>query len=117
MAKKTVKDLDVTGKKVIVRVDFNVPLKDGEITDDNRILGALPTINYLLENDAKIVLMSHLGKINHKDSEQTAADKAKNDMAPVAARLAELVDAKVTFIDVTRGKKLEDAVANMENGD
>ena len=58
MAKKTVRDLDVAGKRVIVRVDFNVPLKDGVITDDNRILGALPTINYLLENNAKIILMS-----------------------------------------------------------
>lgn len=118
MAKKTVRDLDVTGKKTIVRVDFNVPLKDGVITDDNRILGALPTINYLLENNAKIILMSHLGKVNHKDEAQTAKDKAKNNMAPVAKRLAELLpNAKVTFVDVTRGKVLEDAVANMENGE
>ena len=118
MAKKTVKDLDVTGKKVIVRVDFNVPLKDGVITDDNRILGALPTINYLLENNAKVVLMSHLGKVNHKDEEKTAADKAKNDMAPVAKRLQELVpNAKVIFVDVTRGKKLEDTVAQMNEGE
>ncbi len=118
MAKKTVRDLDVTGKKTIVRVDFNVPLKDGVITDDNRILGALPTINYLLENNAKIILMSHLGKVNHKDEAQTAKDKAKNNMAPVAKRLAELLpNTKVTFVDVTRGKVLEDAVANMENGE
>ncbi len=118
MAKKTVRDLDVTGKKVIVRVDFNVPLKDGVITDDNRILGALPTINYLLENKAKVVLMSHLGKINHKDDQQTVADKAKNNMAPVANRLSELVpNAKVTFVDVTRGKALEDAVAEMKEGE
>lgn len=118
MAKKTVRDLDVTGKKVIVRVDFNVPLKDGVITDDNRILGALPTINYLLENNAKVILMSHLGKVNHKDEAQTVADKAKNDMAPVAKRLQELVpEAKVTFVDVTRGKKLEDTVAEMKEGE
>lgn len=118
MAKKTVRDLDVAGKKAIVRVDFNVPLKDGVITDDNRILGALPTINYLLENNAKIILMSHLGKVNHKDEAQTAKDKAKNNMAPVAKRLAELLpNTKVTFVDVTRGKVLEDAVANMENGE
>ncbi len=118
MAKKTVRDLDVAGKRVIVRVDFNVPLKDGVITDDNRILGALPTINYLLENNAKIILMSHLGKINHKDDAKTAADKEKNNMAPVAVRLQELVpDAKVTFVDVTRGKVLEDSVANMNDGE
>ena len=118
MAKKTVRDLDVTGKKVIVRVDFNVPLKDGVITDDNRILGALPTINYLLENNAKVILMSHLGKVNHKDDEQTVADKAKNNMAPVAKRLSELVpEAKVTFVDVTRGKALEDTIADMKDGE
>lgn len=118
MAKKTVRDLDVAGKKVIVRVDFNVPLKDGVITDDNRILGALPTINYLLENNAKVILMSHLGKVNHKDEAQTAADKAKNDLAPVSVRLQKLVpEAKVTFVDVTRGKKLEDTIEEMKEGE
>ncbi|NMB18792.1 MAG: phosphoglycerate kinase [Erysipelothrix sp.] len=118
MAKKTVRDLDVSGKRVIVRVDFNVPIQDGKITDDNRIRGALPTINYLLENNAKVILMSHLGKINHKDEEQTAKDKAKNNMAPVAERLQELVpDAKVTFVDVTRGKLLEDTISEMNDGE
>lgn len=118
MAKKTVRDLDVAGKKVIVRVDFNVPLKDDVITDDNRILGALPTINYLLENNAKVILMSHLGKVNHKDEAQTAADKAKNDLAPVSVRLQKLVpEAKVTFVDVTRGKKLEDTIEEMKEGE
>src|SRR5690625_4867319 len=118
MAKKTVRDLDVSGKRVIVRVDFNVPIQDGKITDDNRIRGALPTINYLLENNAKIILMSHLGKINHKDEEQTAKDKAKNNMAPVAERHQELVpDAKVTFVDVTRGKLLVDTISEMNDGE
>lgn len=118
MAKKTVRDLDVAGKKTIVRVDFNVPLKDGVITDDNRILGALPTINYLLENNAKIILMSHLGKVNHKDEAQTAADKAKNNLEPVAKRLQELLpETSVTFIDVTRGKVLEDAIEAMNDGE
>ena len=70
MAKQTVKDLDVRGKRVIVRVDFNVPRKNGVITDDNRIQAALPTINYLIENGAKIILMSHLGKVDHKDPEK-----------------------------------------------
>lgn len=107
MAKKTVRDLNVTDKKVLVRVDFNVPLKDGVITDDNRINAALPTINYLLEHKAKVILMSHLGKVNHKDPQQTESDKAKNNMAPVAKRLGELVDAPVSFVEKTRGTELE----------
>lgn len=117
MAKQTVKDLNVTGKRVLVRVDFNVPIKEGKITNDNRIQAALPTINYLIENGAKVVLLSHLGKIDHKDPEKTAADKKKNNMAPVAARLAELVNAKVTFIPETEGKDLEDAIASMNDGE
>lgn len=117
MAKQTVKDLDVKGKRVIVRVDFNVPLKDGVITNDNRIQAALPTINYLVENGARIILMSHLGKVNHKDPEKLEADKKKNNMAPVAARLQELVDTKVTFVPVTRGEELEKAVAELKDGE
>lgn len=117
MAKQTVKDLNVTGKRVLVRVDFNVPIKEGKITNDNRIQAALPTINYLIENGAKVILLSHLGKIDHKDPEKTAADKKKNNMAPVAARLAELVNAKVTFIPETEGKDLEDAIASMNDGE
>jgi len=117
MAKRTVEDLNVSGKKVIVRVDFNVPLKDGVITDDNRIVGALPTINYLTEKGAKVILLSHLGKINFKDPEKTEGDKKKNNMAPVAARLAELVDAKVTFCPVTRGEELEKDVEELKDGE
>lgn len=117
MDKMTVKDLNVEHKKVLVRVDFNVPIQDGVISDDNRILAALPTINYLLENNARLILMSHLGKVNHKDAEKTEKDKKKNDMAPVAKRLGELVNAKVTFVSVTRGKELEDAVANLADGE
>ena len=108
MAKMTVRDLDVAGKKVLVRVDFNVPLKDGVITNDNRIVAALPTINYLLENH---------GKVNHKDPEKLESDKAKNNMAPVAARLGELVNAKVTFVAETRGAKVEEAVASLNDGE
>lgn len=117
MAKKTVKDLDVKGKRVLVRVDFNVPIKDGVITDDNRIQAALPTINYLTENGAKVILLSHLGKIDHKDPEKCEAGKKKNNMAPVAARLQELVSSKVTFVPVTRGEELEKAIAEMNDGD
>ena len=117
MAKQTVKDLNVKGSKVIVRVDFNVPIKEGKIKDDNRIVQALPTINYLVEQGARIVLMSHLGKVDHKDPEKNAADKAKNNMAPVAARLAELVNTKVTFVDETRGEKLEAAVNALNDGE
>lgn len=116
MAKRTVKDLDVNGKKVIVRVDFNVPHKGDVITDDNRIQAALPTINYLTEHGARVILMSHLGKVDYKDREKTESDKKKNDMAPVAKRLAELVSAKVTFCPVTRGEELEKDVAELENG-
>lgn len=117
MSKQTVRDLDVAGKRVLVRVDFNVPLKDGEVADDNRIMAALPTINYLLDQKAKIILLSHLGKVDHKDPEKTEKDKAKNNMAPVAAKLAEKVDAKVTFVDETRGEKLDKAVADMQDGE
>ena len=119
MAKKLVTDLDVTGKKVIVRVDFNVPLKSGEITDDNRIVAALPTIKYLVDNKAKVILMSHLGKIDYKKTEEEiAAAKKKNNMAPVAVRLQEyLKDTKVVFVDATRGEALEKAVAELKDGE
>ncbi|MDO4500304.1 MAG: phosphoglycerate kinase [Erysipelotrichaceae bacterium] len=119
MAKKLVTDLQVAGKKVIVRVDFNVPLKGGEITDDNRIVAALPTIKYLVENKAKVILLSHLGKIDYKKTEEEiAAAKKKNNMAPVAVRLQEhLADTKVVFVDATRGEALEKAVAELQDGE
>ena len=110
MSKVTVKDLDVKGKHVIVRVDFNVPHKGDTITDDNRLRAALPTINYLTENGAKVLLLSHLGKI------KTDEDKAKNDMSIVAKRLAELTSAPVKFVNATRGAELEEAVKAQENG-
>lgn len=117
MAKKTVTDLEVSGKRVIVRVDFNVPIKEGKITNDNRIQAALPTINYLTKNGAKVILLSHLGKIDHKDPVKLEEGKKKNNMAPVAERLAELVSNKVTFVDETRGAKLEEAVKNLNDGE
>ena len=115
----TVKDLtNVKGKKVIVRVDFNVPLKNGEIRDDNRIVAALPTIKNLLEKGARVILLSHLGKIKHKLSpEEIEAAKAKNNLAPVAVRLAELLNQDVTFVPVTRGEELDAAVAALKDGE
>ena len=119
MAKKIVTDLDVTGKKVIVRVDFNVPLKNGEITDDNRIVAALPTIKYLVEHGARVILLSHLGKIDYKKTdEEIAAAKKKNNMAPVAKRLQEKLEGtKVVFVDATRGAELEKAVSELKDGE
>lgn len=108
---KTIKDLNIENKKVIIRCDFNVPLKDGKIVDDTRIVGSLQTINYCLEKNAKVILLSHLGRVKEE------ADLAKNDLAPVAVRLEELLGRKVTFINKTRGEELEEAVANMNNGD
>ena len=85
MAKKIVTDLDVKGKKVLMRVDFNVPMKDGKITDDNRIVAALPTIKYVLENGGKVIAFSHLGKV------KTEEDLAKKSLKAVSERLAELL--------------------------
>lgn len=110
MSKVTVKDLDVKGKHVIVRVDFNVPHKGNVITDDNRVRAALPTINYLTENGAKVLLLSHLGKI------KTDEDYAKNDMSIVADCLASLQSAPVKFVNATRGAELEEAVAAQKEG-
>ena len=95
---KTLKDLNVENKKVIIRVDFNVPIKEGKIVDDTRIVGALPTIKHCLEQNAKVILLSHLGRVKEE------ADLVKNDLAPVAVRLEELLGKKVTFINKTRGE-------------
>ena len=146
MNKKTVKDVDVKGKKVLVRCDFNVPMKDGVITDENRIVGALPTIKYLMEQGAKVVLCSHMGKphnvfdskleLNKKEkgkvaalpeAEQAAAteeflEKAKKDvkklsLAPVAARLNELLDGKVAFATDVIGEDAKAKVAACKEGE
>jgi len=116
--KKTVRDLtNLQGKVVLVRVDFNVPLKNGAISDDNRIVQALPTINHLVEAGAKVVLMSHLGKVDHKDPVKCEENKKKNNMAPVATRLAELVSCKVSFCPATSGETLHAAVAELNEGE
>ena len=111
MAKLTVKDVDLKGKKVLVRVDFNVPLKDGVITDDTRIKAALPTINYVLEQGGKAILFSHLGRV------KTEEDKEGKSLAPVAKRLGELLGKEVTFVPETRGAELEAAINGMKDGD
>lgn len=111
MTKKVVIDLDVSGKKVLLRADFNVPMKDGAITNDNRIVQALPTIEYLIENKAKVILFSHLGKV------KTEADMASLSLRPVATRLGELLNKEVKFVPETRGEELESAIDSMEEGD
>ena len=110
MAKLTVEDLDLAGKKVLMRVDFNVPIKDGVVGDDNRIVAALPTIKYVLDHQGKAILFSHLGRIKKED------DKPGLSMRPVAERLSNLLNMPVTFVPVTEGLQLEDAIAKMEDG-
>ncbi len=109
--KKTIRDFNLEDKKVIIRVDFNVPIKDGVITDDNRIKESLKTINYATSNGAKVILLSHLGRV------KTEEDLAKNTLRPVATRLSELLGKDVTFIPVTRGEELETAINNLKRGD
>ena len=113
----TVKELAVKGQRVIVRVDFNVPLKGGEIRDDNRIVAALPTIKELLAKGARVILMSHLGKVKHKEAPEVVEEqKKKNNMAPVAKRLGELLGQEVVFVPVTRGEELEKAAMGLKDG-
>ncbi len=146
MNKKTVKDIAVSGKKVLVRCDFNVPMKEGVITDENRIIGALPTIKYLMEQNAKVILCSHMGKphnvfdekleLNKKEkakisalpeaeqpsATQEALEKAKKDvtkltLAPVAKRLNELLDGKVTFANDVVGADAKAKVEALKDGE
>ncbi|EMG27730.1 phosphoglycerate kinase [Listeria fleischmannii 1991] len=111
MAKKVVTDLDLKDKKVLVRVDFNVPMKDGKITNDNRIVAALPTIKYIVQEGGKAILFSHLGKV------KTEEDKKDKSLRPVAERLSELLGKEVKFVPVTRGPELEGAISDMKDGD
>ena len=108
---KTIRDFDLNGKKVIIRVDFNVPIKEGVIKDDTRIKESLKTINYAISNNAKVILMSHLGRIKEE------SDKIKNTLKPVSVRLSELLEKPVKFVSTTRGSELEDAINNLNNGD
>jgi len=111
MAKKMITDLNVKGKKVLIRVDFNVPMKDGVITNDNRIVQALPSINYLLENGAKVIAFSHLGKV------KTEEDKKTKSLAPIAKRLAELLEKPVGFVAATKGEELESKINELNEGE
>ena len=112
LGKKTVENLDVRGKKVLVRCDFNVPMKEGVITNDNRIVAALPTIKKLIENGGRVILCSHLGKPKNGPEE-------KFSLAPVAVRLSELLGKNVVFAndDNVVGENAKAAVAAMKDGD
>ena len=108
---KTIKDFDLNGKKVIIRVDFNVPIKDNKIIDDNRIKMSLKTINYAIDKGAKVILMSHLGRV------KTEEDKMNNSLKIVGERLSELLGRPVIFVNETRGTNLENSINKMNNGD
>ena len=109
--KKTIKDFNISNKKVIIRCDLNVPIKDGIITDDTRIVESLETIRYAIDNGAKVILMSHLGRIKTKE------DMDKLSLEVVARRLSELLDQEVIFINKTRGKELETAINDLKSGE
>lgn len=109
--KKTIRDYDLTGKKVIIRVDFNVPIKNGNITDDNRIRESLKTIKYAIDNNAKVILLSHLGRVKTKE------DMEKNTLKPVAERLSELLGKEVLFVPYTRGEEVVENINKMKNKD
>ena len=109
--KKTIKNYRLKGKKVIIRVDFNVPIKDGKIQDDNRIISSLETINYAVKKGAKVILMSHLGRV------KTEEDKKDKSLLIVSKRLSELLNKDIIFVPFTRGKELENSINNMNNGD
>lgn len=108
---KTVKDFDLKDKKVLIRCDFNVPIENGKISDNTRIVKSLDTIKYCLEQNAKVILFSHLGRIKEE------VDLEKNNLKPVAKELGKLLDKKIIFIDETRGEKLEKAVADLKSGE
>ncbi|MCT1926319.1 phosphoglycerate kinase [Staphylococcus pasteuri] len=111
MAKKIVSDLELKDKTVLVRADFNVPLKDGEITNDNRIVQALPTIKYIIEQGGKVVLFSHLGKVKEE------SDKESLTLKPVADDLSKKLNKDVVFVPETRGEKLESSIKDLKAGD
>ncbi len=105
---KTIQDFDLTGKRVLIRCDFNVPIKDGKIIDNNRIVQSLKTINYALENNAKIILFSHLGRVKEE------SDLIKNNLELVSKELSKLLNQEVFFSSVTRGEELEQKVNSLK---
>lgn len=109
--KKVITDFNLDNKRVIIRCDFNVPIENGKILDDNRIKESLKTINYAIDNNAKVILLSHLGRIKEEK------DKKENDLRPVAKRLSELLNKKVVFVNETRGEVLENTIKNMKPKD
>lgn len=109
--KKTIEDFHLIGKKVIIRVDFNVPIQNGKITDDHRIVESLKTISYAIEKKAKVILLSHLGRIKEEK------DLIKNDLEPVANHLSTLLKKQVEFVRKTRGEEVEQAISRMKEGD
>ena len=109
--KKTIKDHEYKGKKVLLRCDLNVPIESGLITDETRIRESLGTINYLIENDAKVIILAHMGKV------KTEEDKQNNTLYPVYLKLKELLNTNVYFSNQTRGVELEEKVNELENKD
>lgn len=109
--KKTVEDVELKGRKVLLRADLNVPMSEGEITNDNRIVQALPTIKYVLDQGGRVILFSHLGKVKTED------DKKDKTLQPVAERLGELLGKDVPFVPHTRGESLEQAIGRLEDGE
>lgn len=109
--KATIKDLDLKGKTVLVRADFNVPLEDGKITNDKRITAALPTIKYIINAGGKVVLFSHLGRVKTEEDLETLS------LLPVGNRLSEKLDQDVYFVNTTKGEELESAIEDLKNGE
>ena len=109
--KKTIRDFELNDKKVLIRVDFNVPIENGHIVDDHRIVASIPTIKYAIENGAKVILLSHLGRV------KTEEDKTINDLRIVATHLSSLLGIEVKFINSTRGEELESTINKMNNGE
>ena len=109
--KKSIESIDVSNKKVIIRCDLNVPIKDGVIQDDTRIRASLKTINYILDNNGSVIILSHLGKVKEE------SDKIKNSLKPVSVRLSELLNREVLFSSVTCGEELDNMASDLKSGE